>query len=152
MCVSNVFFPLFSFVFFRAAMVAYRSSQARGRTGATAAGLRHSHSNTRSELHLRPTPQLMAALDPQPTEWCHGWNPYPHGSSWVGNPWATRAIPPFLGGCICSLGKFLGQRLNWCHSSGNTGSLTCCATRECFLDPYSTFILLFIGNYSLSLY
>ena len=28
------------------------------------AGLRHSHSNTRSELHLGPTPQFTATPDP----------------------------------------------------------------------------------------
>ena len=31
---------------------------------ATAASLRHSHSNIESEPHLQPTPQLMATLDP----------------------------------------------------------------------------------------
>ena len=29
-------------------------------SGAVATGLHHSHSNTRSEPHLQPTPQLMA--------------------------------------------------------------------------------------------
>jgi len=37
---------------FRAAPAAYGSSQARGLIGAVAAGLRQSHSNTRSELCL----------------------------------------------------------------------------------------------------
>ena len=37
---------------FRAVPTAYGDSQARGRIGATAAGLYHSHSNTRSELSL----------------------------------------------------------------------------------------------------
>ena len=50
--------------FFRAASATYGDSQARGRTGAGAASLRHSHSNARSELCLRPTPQLMAMPDP----------------------------------------------------------------------------------------
>ena len=40
--------------------MAHGGSQARDRIGATAAGLDHSHSNTRYELHLRPTPQLRA--------------------------------------------------------------------------------------------
>ena len=31
-------------------------------------GSNHSHSNAGSELCLRPTPQLMATPDPQPTE------------------------------------------------------------------------------------
>jgi len=38
--------------FLRATLVAYGGSQARGLIRATAAGLRHSHSHTRSELHL----------------------------------------------------------------------------------------------------
>uniref|UniRef100_A0A8D0RRC0 Glycerophosphodiester phosphodiesterase domain containing 1 n=1 Tax=Sus scrofa TaxID=9823 RepID=A0A8D0RRC0_PIG len=42
----------------------YASPQARGRIGAIAAGLHHSHSNTGSEPHLRSTPQLTATLDP----------------------------------------------------------------------------------------
>ena len=45
------------FCLFRAAPVAYGSSQAGGRIGATAASLRHSQSNTGSEPHLQPTPQ-----------------------------------------------------------------------------------------------
>ena len=50
--------------FVRAAPTAYGGSQARGRIGATAAGLYLSHSNAGSELHLQPTPQLMAVPDP----------------------------------------------------------------------------------------
>ena len=44
--------------------VACGSSQARGRIGAAAVGLRHSHSNTRSEPHLQPTLQLATTPDP----------------------------------------------------------------------------------------
>ena len=44
--------------------VAYGSSQARGQIRAAAAGLHHSHSNTRSELRLQPTLPLMAKPDP----------------------------------------------------------------------------------------
>ena len=47
-----------------AAPAAYGGSQARGRTGAVATGLRQSHSNTGSEPHLQPTPQLTAMPDP----------------------------------------------------------------------------------------
>ena len=43
---------------------AYGGSQARGRIGAVATGLRQSHSNAGSEPHLRPTPQLTATPDP----------------------------------------------------------------------------------------
>ena len=44
------------FTFSGAAPTAYRGSQAKGLIGAVAAGLYHSHSNTGSEPHLRPTP------------------------------------------------------------------------------------------------
>ena len=54
----------FFFCLFRAATMAYGSSQARGQIRATAGGLHHSHSNTGSEPHLQPTPQFMAMLDP----------------------------------------------------------------------------------------
>ena len=56
----------FVFLFFRATLTEYGGSQARGLIRAVAAGLRQSHSNARSELRLRPTPQLMATLDPYP--------------------------------------------------------------------------------------
>ena len=59
----GVFF-FFSLLFFRAAPVAYGSCQARGRIGAAAAGLHHSHNNVGSKLHLITLPQLMASLDP----------------------------------------------------------------------------------------
>ena len=42
----------------------YGGSQARGLIGAVAAGLRHSHSNARSEPHVQPTPQLTAMSNP----------------------------------------------------------------------------------------
>ena len=73
-------FFLFFFLFlFRAAPMPYGSSQARGRSGATAADLHHSHSNMGSEPHLQPTPQVTATPDPQPTEWGQGSNLCPHG-------------------------------------------------------------------------
>ena len=56
-------FLLIDWLHFRAAPVAYRRSQARGRTRAAAAGLGHSHSSARSKLHLQSTPQLMAMPD-----------------------------------------------------------------------------------------
>ena len=49
---------------FSAAPMAYGDSQARGGIGATAAGLRHSHSNARCDPRLQPTPQLKATPDP----------------------------------------------------------------------------------------
>ena len=47
-----------------AAPEAYGGSHARGRIGAVATGLHHSHSNLGSELSLQPTPQLTAMSDP----------------------------------------------------------------------------------------
>ena len=49
---------------FRSAPEAHGGSQARGRIRATAAGLHHSHSNSRSKPHLPPTPQLTTTPDP----------------------------------------------------------------------------------------
>ena len=47
--------PLFFFLLFRATLMAYESSQARGRIGAAAASIQHSHSSTRSLTHwVRP--------------------------------------------------------------------------------------------------
>ena len=48
----------------RVTLAAYGGSQARGLTGAVTASLHLSHSNARSELLLRPTPQLTAMPDP----------------------------------------------------------------------------------------
>ena len=60
------FFPLiylFSlFAFSGAAPAADGGSQARGRIGAVATGLRQSHSNAGSEPHLQPAPQLTQCL------------------------------------------------------------------------------------------
>ena len=54
------------FFLFKPMFVAYRSSQDKSQIGAAAAGLCHSQSNMGSKLHLRPTPQLVATLDPHP--------------------------------------------------------------------------------------
>ena len=51
-----------------AALTAYGNCQAKGRIGATAAGLHHSHSIMGSEPHLQLTQQLTAMLHPYPTE------------------------------------------------------------------------------------
>ena len=58
------FFFLFVFLFSRAAPAAYGGSRARGLIGAAATNLHQSYSNARFELHLWPTPQLMATPDP----------------------------------------------------------------------------------------
>ena len=67
-CIRIQFFCFFGFfcffLLFRAALAACGGSQARCPIRATAAALPHSHSNMGSELHLQPTPQLTAMLDP----------------------------------------------------------------------------------------
>ena len=73
-------FYFFVFLFLWAAPAAYGGSQARGRIGAVATGLRQSHSNAGSEPRLQPTPQLMATQDRSPTEQGQGLNLQPHGS------------------------------------------------------------------------
>ena len=62
------FLLLLSFCLSRTAPSAYGGSQAKGRIGAPAAGLHHSHSSVGSELRLPPTPQLTATPDAQPIE------------------------------------------------------------------------------------
>jgi len=61
-CLFFVFFFVF-LLFLWAAPAAYGGSQARGRIGAVATGLRQSHSNAGSEPRLQPTPQLTATPD-----------------------------------------------------------------------------------------
>ena len=60
----NLVFFFFFWPFLGPLPVAYGGSQARGRIGAVAAGLHHSHSNAESKLHLQPIPQLTAMPDP----------------------------------------------------------------------------------------
>ena len=63
--VLNLFFFLFLFFFFCLfRSCTHGSSQGRGPIGAAAAGLYQSHSNSGSELCLRPTLQLTAMPDP----------------------------------------------------------------------------------------
>ena len=51
----NRIFYLFIFLLFRATTTAYRSFQAKGQIGPTAAGLRHSNRDMGSEPCLQPT-------------------------------------------------------------------------------------------------
>ena len=60
------FYVVVVFGLFSAAPVACGGFQARGQIGATAADLRHSHSNARSEPRLQCTPQLVAMPDLNP--------------------------------------------------------------------------------------
>ena len=63
----SLFLILTFFIFFaisRAAPAAYGGSQARGLIRAVVTGLHQSHSNSGSEPHLQPKPQLTATPDP----------------------------------------------------------------------------------------
>ena len=64
---------------FRVTPEACGVSQDRGQIRAALAGLHHSHSNLGSQLCLPPTPQLMATVDPLPTEQGQGSNLHPRG-------------------------------------------------------------------------
>ena len=66
----------FFLLLFRAILKAHGSSQARGRIGATAAGLCHSCSNARSEPCLKSTPQLTEPRSQKHTEPGQGSNPH----------------------------------------------------------------------------
>ena len=63
-CAIFYLFIIYLFCLLRFAPTAYGGSRVRGLISAVATGLRHSHSHAKSELHLQPTPQLMATQDP----------------------------------------------------------------------------------------
>ena len=87
--------------FLRAAGMAYGSSHDRGQIKATAAGLHHSYSNAKSELHLRPAPQLMAMPDPLHTEQGHYWVCIIIDNSWINFHCTTKGTPSGLSvGCM----------------------------------------------------
>ena len=77
---------------FRVTGVAYRCSQARGRIGAAAVSLYHSHSNARS----KPCLQLTATPAPQPTERGRDGTCVLLDPSWVCYRWAKTGTPFFL--------------------------------------------------------
>ena len=119
---------------FRAAPEAYGSSQDRGQIGAVAASLHHghshSHSNIRSQLPLRPTPQLTSMPDPWPTERGQG--------SWV------------LVGFISTvpqqeLPKSFWFAVAWCGTCGHRGMST-----YIFIALYHCILLFFSKHYLVS--
>ena len=63
-CVYLFIYLLLFLSSFKATPAAYGSSQAKGRNGAIATGLHHSHSNSGSKPCLQPTPQFMEVPDP----------------------------------------------------------------------------------------
>ena len=81
------------FCLFRAALTGYGGSQARGQIRAVAAGLCLSHSNTRSEPCLRPTPQLKATPILSPLSEARDWNCVLMDASQIRFCWATMETP-----------------------------------------------------------
>ena len=87
--IGSLYFFVAFFFFFYGRTCSNGSSQARGQSRFAGVGLRHSHSHIGYELCLRPTPQLMATLDPYPTEGGQGLNLHPHYAGLLapsGNP------------------------------------------------------------------
>ena len=66
MVLGLMLMSLMHFFFFlsRVTFTAYGNCQARGQIRAIAAGVGHSRSNARSQVHVQPTPQLTEMLDP----------------------------------------------------------------------------------------
>ena len=93
------YFILLYFLFFclfRTAPVAYGDSQHRGGIRATAAGLCHSHSNTRSKSHLWPTLSAAHRNTGSLTHWVRAESK--PASSWILTSWicfccATTGTP-----------------------------------------------------------
>ena len=104
---------------FRAIATAYGSSQATGGIGVALASLCQSHSKAGSELHLGPTPQLMAIWNPQPTERGQGSNPPPHG-------YEADSFPVHHNGNskTCGYSDLMGSRLEDWRTKG-IGSRLC---------------------------
>ena len=98
---------LFIYCLFRATPAAYGGSQTRSRTGAGAAGLRHSHSNTRSPSDIWDLLQLWATLDLL----IHGARPgIEPASSWVLVKFLTRWAPTGTPG-FCLIGNNFKEEL-----------------------------------------
>ena len=95
-------------VLFRATPAAYRDSQAKGGIRAVAPGLRHSHSNTRSELHLQPTPQLHQRRILIPLSKARDQTHILMDTSWIRFPCATTGTPHYQV-LTAHLGLLLGR-------------------------------------------
>ena len=109
-----LFFFFFFFVFL--------GSQARGRIQAVAASLRHSQSNTRSKLHLKPTPTAHGKAECL-THWVRPGIKSP--SSWmlvrfvsVESWWELPFVFVCVGvlGCTRGILRFPVQGSNWSYS------------------------------------
>ena len=103
----DLFFLLILFAFFRATPMAYGRSQARGQIRAVAASLQNSHSNMGSKLHLHPTPQLTATLDPQTTSATYN---TAHGNARFLTHCTRQGIEPASSWILI---KFVSTALQW---------------------------------------
>jgi len=83
----------FTFCLIRATPSAYGGSQARGWIGAAAASLYHSHSNTRFEPRLWPTPQLMPLPNVNPLSKARDGSCIFMDTSQIHFHWATTWTP-----------------------------------------------------------
>ena len=109
---------------FRDAPMAYGSYQARHQIGVAAASLHHRQSNVGSELHLRPTSQLMATPDLWPIEQGQGSNLCPHGypsGSFLlyhsGNSWRFFfTASKFLVIYAFQMNSFFHANVNWAYT------------------------------------
>ena len=89
---------------------AYGSSQARGQIRAVATGLHLSHSNTRPETCLWPTPQLTAMPIPNTLSKARNQTCILMDTGWVHYCWATRGTP-------MTLSLIIWLRWSWPHPS-----------------------------------
>ena len=90
----SLFFFL-AFCLFRPAPSAYGGSHARGLIGAIAAGLRHSHSNARSEPHLNLHHSSRQCRILNPLGEARDWTCYLTVPSWIRFCCSTMGTPAF---------------------------------------------------------
>ena len=124
----NYSFPICIFFFLRAASAAYGNCQARSLIWAVMASLHHSLSDSVSELHLEPTPQLW---------WCWILNPLDEARDWTSILWILagfittepqQELPGFL------LFIFL-LWLSWLARTSKTMLNRSCGSRHPYLLP-----------------
>ena len=87
--VTTILLLFFVFCLLRAAPTAHGDSQARGLIGAVAASLYQSHSNTRSEPHLRPHHSSLQHRIFNPLSEAWEWTRNLMVPSWIHFRWAT---------------------------------------------------------------
>ena len=104
-CYTDWYNVYYYFFLFRASPVVYGSSWAKGWIIAAAAGLSHSHSNARSELHLWLHQSWWQCWIPDPLSEVKDGTQNLMDTSWVLNPWGTIGSCRTLGFCDISKDK-----------------------------------------------